>query len=131
MEETLKFMPDWDKMNKLGGQDVLPVAVQHAVTREVLLLAYTNAEALRETLRTGALVLWSTSRGRLWRKGSEESGNAWRVEEIRVNCEQNSFVYLVAPLRGGMCHTKGADGECRESCYYRRVDFETSELEFL
>ena len=131
MEETLKFMPDWDKMNKLGGQDVLPVAVQHAVTREVLLLAYTNAEALRETLRTGALVLWSTSRGRLWRKGSEESGNAWRVEEIRVNCEQNSFVYLVTPLRGGICHTKDADGESRGSCYYRRLNLETGELEFL
>ena len=130
-EETVALALDWNKLGALGGQNVLPVAVQHAETRELLLLAYTNEEALRETLRTGALVLWSTSRNRLWRKGGEESGNAFRVEEIRVNCEQNSLLYLVTPLRGGICHTKDAAGENRPSCYYRRLNIETGELELL
>jgi len=129
-EETTALALDWGKLDAVQGQSVLPVAVQHAGTREVLLIAYTNEEALRETLRTRELVLWSTSRRRLWRKGREESGNGFAVEEIRVNCEQNSLVYLVTPLRGGICHTKDAQGRNRD-CYYRRLDFETGGLAFL
>jgi phosphoribosyl-AMP cyclohydrolase len=128
IEETTLLQLDFDKLNRLAGQNVLPVAVQDAATREVLLLAYTNREALDETLRTGLLVLWSTSRGSLWRKG-ESSGNAFAVREIRVNCEQNSFVYLVEPRGGGICHTKDARGEYR-NCYYRRLDPRTGELCF-
>ena len=49
--------------------------------------------------------------------------------EIRVNCEQNSLVYLVRPQQGGMCHTKDADGACRRGCYYRRIDMDSGALE--
>jgi len=129
IEETTQLQLDFDKLNRVQGQNVLPVAVQHAATGEVLLVAYTNEEALGETLRTGALVLWSTSRGSLWRKG-EESGNGFAVREIRVNCEQNSLVYLVEPRNGGICHTKNARGENRD-CYYRRLDPATGTLVFL
>ena len=129
IEETTQLRLDFDKLNRVQGQNVLPVAVQHAVTGEVLLVAYTNEEALRETLRTGTLVLWSTSRGSLWRKG-EESGNRFAVREIRVNCEQNSLVYLAEPRGGGICHTRDARGESR-NCYYRRLNPETGALEFL
>jgi phosphoribosyl-AMP cyclohydrolase len=128
IEETTLLQPDWNKLDAVRG--VLPVAVQDAQTREVLLIAYTNEEALRETLRTGELTLWSTTRGRLWRKGREESGNGFRVEEIRVNCEQNSLVYIATPLRGGICHTKNARGENR-NCYYRIINPKTGELESL
>ena len=119
IEETRELKLDFDKLNNVTG--VIPVAVQDAATREVLLIAYTNEQALRETQRTGELVLWSTSRNALWRKGAE-SGNGFAVEEIRVNCEQNSLLYLVRPLGGGMCHTKDAAGQARRGCYYRRVD---------
>jgi len=129
IEETTQLQLDFDKLNRVQGQNVLPVAVQHAVTGEVLLVAYTNDEALRETLRTGNLVLWSTSRGSLWRKG-EGSGNSFAVREIRVNCEQNSLVYLAEPRGGGICHTRDAQGESR-NCYYRRLNPATGALEFL
>ena len=130
IEENTELRLDFTKLARLNGQEVIPVALQDSRTREILLIAYTNAEALRETLRLRRLVLWSTSRKRLWRKGEEESGNSFVVEEIRVNCEQNSLVYLVTPERGGICHTKNSEGENR-SCYYRRLDFDTGELEFL
>ena len=129
IEETTQLRLDFDKLNRVQGQNVLPVAVQDAATGEVLLIAYTNREALDETLRTGALVLWSTSRRNLWHKG-ESSGNSFALKEIRVNCEQNSLVYLVEPRGGGICHTKNARGESR-NCYYRRLNPETGRLEFL
>jgi len=128
IEETTQLRLDFDKLNRVQGQNVLPVAVQNAATGEVLLIAYTNEEALRETLRTDSLVLWSTSRGGLWRKG-ESSGNRFAVREIRVNCEQNSLVYLVEPRGGGICHTENARGESR-NCYYRRLNPQTGALEF-
>ena len=129
IEETTTLALDYAKLDSVRG--VIPVAIQDAQTSELLLIAYTNEEALRETQRSRSLVLWSTSRGKLWRKGAEESGNGFSVEEIRVNCEQNSLVYLVTPQRGGICHTKNAAGECRESCYYRRLNLDTGELEFM
>ena len=125
-EETRELSLDFKKLDSVSG--VIPVAVQNARTLEVLLIAYTNELALRETMRTRELVLWSTTRNSLWRKGSAESGNGFAVEEIRVNCEQNSLVYLVTPMKGGMCHTKNANGEHRRSCYYRRIN-EQGELE--
>jgi len=127
IEQTTTLQLNFTKLNNTSG--VIPVAVQHARSLEVLLIAYTNEQALRETQRTGQLVLWSTSRNKLWHKGSDESGNTFTVEEIRVNCEQNSLVYLVTPQKGGMCHTKDSAGEYRRTCYYRRVD--GASLEFI
>jgi len=118
IEETRKLQLDFAKLDAVRG--VIPVAVQDVQSKEILLIAYTNEQALHETQRTGQLVLWSTSRNQLWHKGGE-SGNGFAVEEIRVNCEQNSLVYLVRALGGGMCHTKDADEEYRSGCYYRRV----------
>ena len=125
IEESRELTLDFTKLDSVSG--VIPVAVQDSASREVILVAYTNEEALRETMRTRELVLWSTSRNALWRKGGE-SGNGFTVEEIRVNCEQNSLVYVVTPRRGGICHTRDAAGDCRRSCYYRRVDWATGGL---
>ena len=72
---------------------------------------------------------WSTSRNMLWTRG-EESGNAFELSEIRVNCEQNSLVYLVRPKGEGICHTKDSRGRARD-CYYRRLDMDSSSLENL
>jgi len=128
IETSNQLQLDFTKLSGMD-QDVIPVAVQDIHTKEVLLIAYTNEEALRESLRTRRLVLWSTSRRELWRKG-EESGNGFRLLEIRVNCEQNSLVYLVEPVNGGICHTKTAQGEHRRGCYYRTLDLDTQELQF-
>merc|ERR1719188_2825497 len=98
----------------------MPVWVQHADTNKVLVVAYANATALQETFKRKVCVLWSTSRNELWIKGAT-SGDTLDLVEIRVNCEQNSLLYLVRPRRYGACHTKDASGASRISCYYRRV----------
>ncbi|MDR2647486.1 MAG: hypothetical protein LBB67_05125 [Oscillospiraceae bacterium] len=130
VEETRQLQLDFEKITRMHGQCVIPAAVQDSRTREVILIAYVNAIALRESIATRRAVFWSTSRNKLWRKGDEESGNGFVVDEIRVNCEQNSLVYLVTPCDGGICHTKDANGQNR-NCYYRRIDFATGALEFI
>jgi phosphoribosyl-AMP cyclohydrolase len=129
LEEGTTLTLDFEKLSRLrtSGGGVVPVALQHADTRELLYVAYANAEALRETLATRRAVLWSTSRGELWRKG-DGSGDVLDLVEVRVNCEQNSLLYLVRP-RAGVCHTRDAAGRTRATCYYRRlVDAETLEF---
>jgi len=131
LEEGTTLTLDFTKLAKVAARcpDVIPVAVQHADTREVILVAYTNERALRLSLDTHTLVLWSTSRNELWEKG-KTSGETFELIEARVNCEQNSLLYLVRPRRGGICHTKNARGEPR-NCYYRRIRPGTLELENL
>ena len=131
LEEGTQLALDFTKLAKVAARcpDVIPVAVQHADTREVILVAYTNERALRLSLETRTLVLWSTSRNELWEKG-KTSGETFELIEARVNCEQNSLLYLVRPRRGGICHTKNARGEPR-NCYYRRIRPNTGEQENL
>jgi phosphoribosyl-AMP cyclohydrolase len=111
-ELLLDFGPD--------GRTLLPVVTQDARTKDVLILAFANREAFEETRRSGFATFWSRSRNELWKKGLT-SGDMLRVEEIRVNCEQNSLVYLVTPQGKGACHAKRPDGSPYPSCYYRRV----------
>ena len=122
LEEGRELRLDFDKLAKVAqtGARVLPVAVQDAGTREVLFIAYANEKALDYALDHGVAAFWSTSRDELWVKGAT-SGDFLQLIEVRVNCEQNSLVYLVKPLGRGACHTKDADGVSRTSCYYRKI----------
>ena len=128
LEEGLKLELDWDKVEKAAAacKGIIPVAVQHADTKEVILVAYINKQAFEESLKRKMLVLWSSSRQELWIKGLT-SGETFELLEARVNCEQNSLLFIVRPNRGGICHTKNKNGEPRD-CYYRRIDFDTQEL---
>ncbi len=131
LEEGPELTLDFDKLAKVAqtGIPVLPVVVQDAGTLEVLILAYANEEALEYTLRHGVAAFWSTSRNELWVKGAT-SGDTLQIVEVRVNCEQNSLLYLVRPLGQGACHTKDpATNRARPSCYYRRIA--GGQLEFL
>lgn len=123
LEHGSTFQLDFDKLAKVAacGQPLVPVAVQHADTKEVLIIAYVNRLALEHTLRTGNATFWSTSRNELWEKGAT-SGDTLRIVEIRVNCEQNSLLYIVRPLGKGACHVKQADGTPHMSCFYRRLE---------
>ena len=105
------------------GADVVPVVVQDVDSREVLIVAYANELALRRSFEEGKAVFWSTSRNELWIKGLT-SGDYLELVEVRVNCEQNSLLYLVRPAGAGACHTKGKDGCARAGCYYRSLDEE-------
>ena len=89
---------------------VAAVAQQHD-TGEVLMLAWMNAEAVRETLATGRVCYYSRSRGRLWRKG-ESSGQTQRLVELRMDCDGDALLLRV-DQHGVACHTG------RRSCFYR------------
>ena len=112
-----------------GPQGLIPVAVQDASTGELLILAFANRQALEETRRRGLAVFWSRSRNELWVKGLT-SGDTLEIEEIRINCEQNSLLYRVTPQGRGACHARRADGSPHRSCYYRRLE-EDDTLTFL
>lgn len=122
LEEGSELLLDFDKLKKVARsrKSVLPVAVQDAGSKEILLIAYANEDALRHTMERGVATFWSTSRNELWIKGAT-SGDTLEIVEIRVNCEQNSLLYIVKPLGEGACHTRGADRRARSSCFYRRI----------
>lgn len=131
LEEGDELMLDFGKLEKAVSQSkgIIPVAVQHADTREVILVAYTNELAFKKSMESRTLVLWSTSRNELWEKG-KTSGETFEIVEARVNCEQNSLLYVVRPRRGNICHTKNREGKPR-NCFYRRINFSTLKLENL
>ena len=126
IEEGSQLEIDFAKLSKIGmnGHMVIPVVVQDATSKEVLIVAYANDEAVAETFRLGEAVLYSTSRNELWHKGAT-SGDVLKVEEVRINCEQNSLLYLVTPKGQGACHTKDETGKSRSSCYYRILENNT------
>jgi phosphoribosyl-AMP cyclohydrolase len=102
------------------GEKLLPVVTQDFATKEVLILSFVNREAFEETRRSGYATYWSRSRNELWKKGLT-SGDLLRIEEIRINCEQNSLLFMVTPEGKGACHAKNEEGRPFSSCYYRRV----------
>jgi len=105
-EELLKAI-------KYDDNGLIPAIVQDAKTKDVLMMAYMNAESLRMTMETGETVFWSRSRSELWHKGAT-SGNVQKVVEIKVDCDADTLLVLVNPA-GAACHT----GE--RSCFYREL----------
>ena len=86
------------QFDKRGG--LLPVAVQETSTGQLLMLASVNKDALTKTLETKKATFWSTSRNKLWTKG-ETSGDFLRIDNILVDCDQDSLVYQVTLLGDG------------------------------
>ena len=121
MSETISL--DFDKLCSiaLGGSKVMPVAVQDADSKEVLMVAYANRRAVEETLARKVAVFWSTSRQELWIKG-ESSGDTLHLVDIRTNCYGNSLLYIVRLAGEGMCHTKDQSLTTRFGCYYRHLE---------
>lgn len=102
------------------GEKLIPVVTQDYQTKEVLILSFANKAAFDETRKSNYATYWSRSRKELWKKGLT-SGDLLRVEEIRINCEQNSLLYLVTPEGKGACHAKKENGHPYSSCYYRKI----------
>ncbi|GHC13363.1 phosphoribosyl-AMP cyclohydrolase [Cerasicoccus arenae] len=127
LEEGTELKLDFTKLKKVAncGEDVLPAVAQDAKTGELLIVGYANQLALDTALAEGLATFWSTSRKELWIKG-KTSGDTLKLVEIRVNCEQNSILYLVEPQGAGACHTKGASGHARSGCYYRKLEADGS-----
>lgn len=131
LEEGNQLMLDFNKLAKAvaSAPDTIPVAVQHADTGEVILLAYTNRRAFEEAIKNRRAIFWSTSRNELWEKG-KQSGETFDLIEVYVNCEQNSLLYKVRPRRGKICHTRNREGRPR-NCFYRRLNVGAMTLENL
>lgn len=106
-EQGREFMPRFD------AQGLLCAVAVDASSREVLMVAWMDQEALQRTIETGLAHFHSRSRGTLWKKG-ESSGHVLKVQEIRVDCDQDALVLIVEPA-GPTCHT-GA-----RTCFYRRL----------
>ncbi len=111
----LSSAPKWLSEVKFDDQGLIPAIAQDAVSGQILMVAWMNAESLAETERTGRAVFWSRSRKRLWRKG-EESGHVQQVLELRLDCDSDVILMKVEQLGGIACHTG------RASCFYRRLD---------
>src|SRR5262245_60940310 len=99
---------------RLDENGLVPVVVQDVDSGDILMMAFMNVEALEATRQTGRSHFWSRSRQKLWRKG-ESSGHEQIVDEILINCEQNSLLLKVRQV-GAVCH----DGY--NTCYYRVLE---------
>lgn len=102
-----------DLRPKFNADGLIAAIAQDATSKEVLMLAWMNAEALAATIETGQATYWSRSRGELWRKG-ETSGHTQAVEQIHVDCDQDAILLTVTQT-GSACHTGVG------SCFYRNV----------
>lgn len=91
---------------KHGSGGLLPVVVQEATSREVLMLAWMDDEALARTLRTGRATYWSRSRQEYWVKG-ETSGHTQRVRSVALDCDADTILLIVDQV-GPACHTQTA-----------------------
>jgi phosphoribosyl-AMP cyclohydrolase len=100
--------PDFDK-----GNGLIPAIVQDAESGEVLMLAYMNREAWKQTCRTHRATFFSRSRNKLWVKG-ETSGNVQEVREVRLDCDADTVLLRVTQRGGAACH------EGYRSCFFRR-----------
>lgn len=122
LEEGAALSLDWNKLDKVAAKkcNVVPVVVQDSRNGSVLICAYVNEISLAESFKRRVACFWSTSRNELWVKGAT-SGDTLILDDVRINCEQNSLLFLVTPENKGACHTKDASQNSRPACYYRRV----------
>ena len=103
-------MANWINELKFDDKGLIPAVVQNKDTKEVLMVAYMNAQTLAQTVETKKATFWSRSRNEVWVKGAT-SGNYMYVDEIRVDCDGDCLVVFVTPA-GAACHTGN------RSCFY-------------
>src|SRR5574344_2443885 len=100
---------DWEKMG-----DLIPVITQDSSSNEVLMLGYTNKEALEITLKTGYAHYFSRSKQRMWKKG-ESSNHTQKIDDILVDCD-NDTILLKVTQNGVACHTG------RKTCFFTKLE---------
>ena len=99
---------------QFNDSGLIPAIAQDHVTREVLMMAWMNEDAIRETLASGRVCYFSRSRGKLWRKG-ETSGQIQTLKNFRIDCDSDTILMLVDQI-GVACHTG------RRSCFFEELD---------
>ena len=108
-------MSDWIDSVHFNEQGLVTAIAQDHASGRILMVAFMNQEALRETVQTGRACYFSRSRGRLWRKG-EESGHVQTVHSVHLDCDGDAVVLKVTQAGGIACHTG------RKSCFFQRLD---------
>ena len=101
------------KLDFKKGNGLIPVVAQDAESKEVLMMAYANEEALEKTLSTGYAHYWSRSRQKLWMKG-ETSGHTQKIKEVLTDCDYDTLLYVV-DQKGPACHTGN------DTCFYNKL----------
>ena len=110
--------PDWLERVRWNAEGLIPAVAQERGSKDVLMVAWMNREALAATAARGEAVYWSRSRARLWHKG-ESSGHVQQVHEIRLDCDRDVVLLSVTQLGhdpGIACHTG------RHSCFFSRLE---------
>jgi len=104
-------------LNKINWSEdgLVPAIAQDAATGDILMVAWMNREALKQTAEKSEAVYWSRSRKKLWHKG-EESGHTQKVVEIRTDCDEDVILLKVEQVGGIACHTG------RHSCFFQRLE---------
>jgi phosphoribosyl-AMP cyclohydrolase len=102
-----------DKLDFKKGGGLIPVVVQDAKTKEILMQAYANRQAVEMTMKTGKATYWSRSRQEIWVKGAT-SGNTQKVVSVTADCDFDAVLYVVEQ-KGNVCHT-GA-----ETCFHNKL----------
>lgn len=115
----MSFDPANLRYNAAG---LIPAIAQDETTGEVLMMAWMNQDALRQTLESGRVTYWSRSRQAFWIKG-ESSGNTQALSDLRIDCDRDCLLVVVRQI-GPACHTN------RRSCFYTAVR-DTQEVELL
>ena len=96
-------------------EGLIAAVAQEAGSGKILMVAWMNREALKETVERQQAVYWSRSRKRLWRKG-EDSGHVQKLVELRLDCDADAVLLKVVQVGGIACHTG------RESCFFRKLE---------
>ena len=108
MQKTIDKV-DWEKSS------LIPVVAQDYITKEVLMLAYMDKEALSLTLSTKKAHYFSRSKQRIWMKG-ETSGNIQNVQDIMIDCDNDTLLIMIEQVGGAACHTG------RKSCFFTKLE---------
>ena len=115
-------MSDWIDNIRWDKDGLLPVIVQEVNTEKVIMFAWMNQETLEESISTGKAIYWSRSRNKVWLKG-EESGHFQHIEDMFLDCDNDSLLITVNQIGGIACHTG------RASCFYNKINMETKKIE--
>jgi phosphoribosyl-AMP cyclohydrolase len=106
---------DWLDIIRWDQHGLIPVIAQDWQTKDILMQAFVNREALQLSIEEKRAIYWSRSKQRLWRKG-EESGHIQVLHDVLLDCDADSLIFRVEQKGGIACHTG------RASCYFHRLD---------
>lgn len=114
IESETESADDWLDAVRWNADGLVPVIAQDHASAQVLMMAWMNKEALRQSIELGQAVYYSRSRAKLWHKG-ESSGHFQQIKSLKMDCDEDVLLLSVVQTGGIACHTG------REHCFYREL----------